>query len=321
MKTRLAAALTMMLTTLGSCVAPPTQADPAQDEVAPDAASYANLPFKTLGGKQLWADERWEAGWRIQRSVVTGHHRLLDPRDVRRAWGNLTACEVELASRRQAGDVGAVGHHVVVLLHGIWRSKDSFAGLAAALREAGYQVAELNYPSTSWPIEGCALQVERVLNGLPATVERVSVVTHSMGGLVARQVLGAPARAGGWRERIEVDRLLMLFPPNQGAYKADAWHDHWWYRGLMGPAGQQLTSGVAASLPVPAVPTGIIAGGRGDQEGRSSIVPGDDDGTVAVARTQLEGAQHVVLDVGHTQGMNAAGTVALALSFLESGRF
>ena len=46
-----------------------------------------NLPTPTFGGLHLWADVRWQDGWRIQKHVWTGHHRLLDPSGVRRAWG------------------------------------------------------------------------------------------------------------------------------------------------------------------------------------------------------------------------------------------
>ena len=44
----------------------------------------------TLGGKVFWGDNFIYAGWRIQENVVTGHHRLLDPDDVRQAWGTYT---------------------------------------------------------------------------------------------------------------------------------------------------------------------------------------------------------------------------------------
>ena len=59
-------------------------------------ATPLNLRFPTLGGKQMWADERVDAGWRIQRHAWTGHHRLLDDGDVRRAWGRYEWCEKRL---------------------------------------------------------------------------------------------------------------------------------------------------------------------------------------------------------------------------------
>ena len=60
--------------------APPADAAD-QAAAAPSAgASFAppNLPLPTLGGMQFWGDVTHRAGWRVQRHVVTGHHRLLD---------------------------------------------------------------------------------------------------------------------------------------------------------------------------------------------------------------------------------------------------
>ncbi len=41
-------------------------------------APLPNLPLPTMGGKQFWSDVRWRSGWRVQRHIWTGHHRLLD---------------------------------------------------------------------------------------------------------------------------------------------------------------------------------------------------------------------------------------------------
>ena len=47
-----------------------------------------NLPFPTLGGHTFWTDvATHESGWRVQKSRLTGHYRLLDPKDGRYAWG------------------------------------------------------------------------------------------------------------------------------------------------------------------------------------------------------------------------------------------
>ena len=111
----------------------------------------------------------------------------------------------------------------------------------------------------------------------------------------------------------------MLFPPNQGAFKADRWHQHWWYRLAMGPSGQDLVSDRVRELPVPQVPFGVVAGARGDGEGWSRIIPGDDDGTVGLDETYLRGqAAHGVFPVRHTFGMNDPRVLDWLVDFLES---
>jgi hypothetical protein len=46
-----------------------------------------NVRMPTLGGTFFWDDLAEIEGWRMQRNVVTGHWRLLDPHNVRCAWG------------------------------------------------------------------------------------------------------------------------------------------------------------------------------------------------------------------------------------------
>jgi pimeloyl-ACP methyl ester carboxylesterase len=62
--------------------------------VTPD---LPNIPSPTLGGGPLWKDVAQVEGLRIQRNRLTGHHRLIDAANVRRAWGSFEACEEMLA--------------------------------------------------------------------------------------------------------------------------------------------------------------------------------------------------------------------------------
>lgn len=266
-----------------------------------------NVPFPTIGGRQLWADVIVSDGWRVQRHVWSGHHRLLDDGDVRRAWGGLEHCTTQLDLRQPPSIRGllpddARGRHAVVLLHGIVRSRHSLDTLHAALEEDGWLVVDIGYPSTRASLADHAEQVAGVLDALE-DVTTVSFVTHSMGGLVTRTLLDRPDDA--WRERMELDRVCMIFPPNQGSDDADRMHDAWWFRAVFGPAGQELTSDAARAMPAPDMHLAVIAGGAGDGEGHSAAVPGDDDGRVGVDETMLDGAEaHMVLPLKHTFGMN-----------------
>ena len=46
-----------------------------------------NIPFPTLGGHIVWDNVVSSSGWKLQRNSITGHYRILDPNDIRRAWG------------------------------------------------------------------------------------------------------------------------------------------------------------------------------------------------------------------------------------------
>ena len=56
-------------------------------------ASMPNLPLRTLGGHVFWNELAECDGWRLQKNMITQHCRILDPDDVRRAWGGDDAME------------------------------------------------------------------------------------------------------------------------------------------------------------------------------------------------------------------------------------
>ena len=107
----------------------------------------------TLGGKQLWGDVFIYAGYRIQRHVRTKVHRLLSPRDARLAGGSFEHCHEVFARLKEQRGLAPSSEHLVLLLHGIFRSKDCFGPLTRALRTEGYEAHAVNYPSTRQGLE------------------------------------------------------------------------------------------------------------------------------------------------------------------------
>ena len=121
----------------------------------------------------------------------------------------------------KAGD----GRDLVVLVHGLNSTAKRSAGLLASVREAGLPTAAFNYPNDQSITDSAKLLSEdlKQLAGYDAR-RKVSLVTHSMGGLVARACVEDPALDPG-----NVRRLIMVAPPNQGsllarlANGADVW--------------------------------------------------------------------------------------------------
>lgn len=64
--------------------------------------SMPNLPTPTMGGPVFWTDVANISGWRLQRNWVFGNCRILDPDDIRRAWGGETAMLKAFQSLEQA---------------------------------------------------------------------------------------------------------------------------------------------------------------------------------------------------------------------------
>jgi hypothetical protein len=50
-----------------------------------------NIPFPTMGGEVFWNELASVNGWRVQQNMITQHCRVLDPNDVRVAWGGIEA--------------------------------------------------------------------------------------------------------------------------------------------------------------------------------------------------------------------------------------
>ncbi len=279
---------------------------------------HPNLAIPTPGGLQFWADVFWFAGWRIQENVYTGHCRLLDPGNVRRAWGSREACRTAFEGLRRTEGLVMEDEHLVVLLHGLGRTRESLSRLKWELRDAGYMTASITYPSTRRTLVEHTEQLTQVLERLEG-VSTVSFVTHSLGGLVVRAVL---ARRGRWRDRIAVGRLVMLAPPSHGSALAEEVTEYMPARKLLGPVADELSLDEFEEIPAPDCEFGIIAAGGPGETGWNPLLDGDDDGVVSVEETKLEGAADFLLVRGlHTFLMNDPEVIRASVRFLATGAF
>lgn len=282
------------------------------------AEAPVNLPLPTLGGKQFWADEFVQTGWRIQKNVVTGHYRLLDPRNIRRAWGSYEQCRADFEGWRQTLNMRSPRRHMVILVHGLGRSAGMFDDLMESLSDDGYEAVSINYASTWEDIAAHAGHLRRLIANLDG-VDEVSFVTHSMGALVVRSLL---AEASLELTAEKFGRLVMIAPPNQGSAVAKALNNAAAFQPLIPESGRGLTPGAARAIPVPAIPFAIIAGGRGDGTGFNPFLEGDDDGVVTVAEAALPGARDfLVVPSPHGFVDNHPMTIAAVRSFLKHGQF
>lgn len=250
-------------------------------------------------GTQLWADIRWQDGWRVQRRWNDEFARLLDPRGRVVHYGRPAECDRIL---QKLAPTPCRPGHLVVLLHGLGRTRRSLRRLDGALRDAGFVTARLDYPSTRCSIEEHASVVADLLDRIP-TPARLSFVGHSLGALIIRRLL---AHDRPWRAFAA--RLVMLAPPNQGASLAASLQKQGLFRSLLGPSFVQIAEGHSIELPIPDFPTAIFAGNALGARG---------DGLVKVGETRLAGmAEHHVVRAIHTFIMDHPDVVEGAVSFL-----
>jgi pimeloyl-ACP methyl ester carboxylesterase len=299
---------------------------PPDTEPAPEPQPwYARVSNQTLGGVAVWGDERFFHDWRIQRNALTGHCRLLDGDNVRHAWGTFDECEAALETIRVERRLPPMSGRAVVLIHGLGAIRATMSLLASDLRQQGYQVFNVTYPSTRGDLQQHARALAKIVSRLDG-IEEIHFVGHSMGNIVIRCYLGSASDSGAGRlPDPRIKRVVMIAPPNHGAAKAEAWGDNILFVAATGAAGRQLGVGwksIEPKLAVPPCEFGIIAGGRGNGRGFSYNVPGDDDGLLSVATTRLVGASDFALVPSrHTFLLFNSTTRANACRFLADGCF
>ncbi len=193
--------------------------------------------------------------------------------------------------------------------------------LASRLKAAGFTTWAPTYRSRRNTMSEI---IDQLLPGI-ATFKQgfdgpMHVVTHSLGGLVARALLT--------RERPDpLGRVVMLAPPNAGSEWADLLTRLQMNHVVLGPVASQLRTNRAkddeAVLGTVDYELGIIAGDRAlDPIFPKLFLPRPNDGKVSVAATHLAGmTDHIVLPVSHTFMVNDRRVADQVLAYLKTGRF
>ena len=244
-----------------------------------------------------------DVGERVN-SILSRWNRLGGAVRVLLLCGFLALAALPLVMRAAPGSGGGASRDerdLVVVVHGMGRSRVSMALLAHSLEREGYRVINWGYSSTSGSIpvlgEALAQRVERDARGA-----RVHFVGHSLGNILVRWTLAhhRPERLG---------RVVMLAPPNQGSREADRFAP--WVGWFLRPIHELTTaerSTVRTLSPAEGVEVGIIAGQY--------------DGKVSVDEARLPGARgFAVVPSAHTFIMNRRDVRRLTVRFLRTGRF
>ena len=215
--------------------------------------------------------------------------------------------------------IEATDKEIVVLLHGLGRTPSAMWMLANRLEDAGYVVVRLGYhslaDSPSAILEDITGQIEKCcLEKSP----RLHFVGHSLGGLVIRAYLE--------RSRPEnLGHAVLIGSPSGGTEIVDNLESYRWFQWL-GPTSLALGTD-NTFFPDSKTPAdyslGVIAGfSKTISKANDELLPGDDDGLVAVHSTHIEGmADFALVESGHA-GLRYNREVAdLVIAFLNNGQF
>ncbi len=192
---------------------------------------------------------------------------------------------LQLEASALARSIPAVGARLLVLMHGLCMNdlqwlRDGHDHGAALARDLGYTPVYLHY-NTGLHVatngELFAQQMERLVAEWPHPIERLALLCHSMGGLVARSAIDA-GRAMDHRWPSKVDDLVFMGTPHYGAPLERA--GHWIdvalsatpYAAPLARLGKIRSAGITdlrhgMDLPLPAnVRCYAIAGSLGDDD-------------------------------------------------------
>lgn len=197
----------------------------------------------------------------------------------------------------------------VLLLHGIWNARAWVGPLAWRLRALGFSVDTFGYASVFGGPEVAVPQLlQRLKDGGP-----VSLVGHSLGGLVALEALRQ-------QPDLPVSRVVCLGSPLRGSGTARTLADHGWSLAL-GRSSSLLLDGLPAWEGRARV--GLVAGsvphGLGSLLGAIGTAS---DGTVALDETRLPGlADHCQVAASHSGLVFSPEAARQTAAFLRDGRF
>lgn len=153
-----------------------------------------------------------------QRAKDNAPEPITGVRELRRDAATAEVVAVEPApNSRQPGDP-------VLLIHGFNEPGGIFTDLGGALIDANIACATFHYPNDQPLLASSALLRDSLATLKQQGVQRVTLVAHSMGGLVARDVLTSPdaytSRATGHADLPDVSRFIMAGTPNIGSHLA-----------------------------------------------------------------------------------------------------
>lgn len=201
----------------------------------------------------------------------------------------------------------------VILIHGLWMRGPVMGLLRYRLRRCGFITYSFSYPTRRCTVDEAAQRLRLFSEKIPERT--VHYVAHSLGGVVVQRRFAqcAPQKPG---------RVIMLGTPHAGSSVAR--HLARFRLGRLslgssyahGLAGELVTWGAQSEL-------GVIAGDLSIGAGRLlGGLPRPNDGTVAVAETQIQGATaHHVLHTSHMGLLVSRQVARQVCAFLRDGVF
>lgn len=283
---------------------------------SPSSGARLNLRLPTFGGQMFWTDRESQSGWRVQTHALTGHSRMLDQRNHRRSWGSYST--MRQALRSTAPKNSKRPRHIAILVHGLGGNSLTFAKMRKILRAESHTVLDFKYASVLTQIEAQGEALFHFLRSLDA--EKITLITQSMGGLVADRTLGMGMPAG---ETIHIGRssivgIVRIGTPCGGSTLARRIVSLFRAKWLSGTPLPDVGVGLPPQATSDRIAHLNIAGSLNKGRGINPWIDGDDDGLVGVSEViRDDRANTLIVRASHYTLTSNPMTIDAVRSFLS----
>ena len=265
-----------------------------------------NICVPTLGGMQFWDDVQISNGHRIQQHVWTGHYRLLNANNIRLAWGRLDHCRKIIPTDHNTEKP------LILLIHGMGRSRYSMTSLQHKLQQEGYTAETFAYSSLLNSVDHFSSKLKNVIDLRPE--KKIYCITHSLGGIILRHLDQTVPSS-------KIKGAITLAAPHQGSVVVDSlaqYNLHF----LLGPTGSKLQSNQFLLQNTPlSFPLHTVAGVPKDK----ALLPfglfldGESDGIVLERNTHHPySSSHTKVHASHTFIMNHPKVIEKIQQIIDS---
>ena len=208
---------------------------------------------------------------------------------------------------------------LVVLIHGVLNTTKRMAGLEKYLSDAGYEVYNVDYPSTKHSIRKLTEIVSNLIEKKnPQQYEAVHFVGFSMGGLITRMLLNQ-------HKFNNLGRVIFIGSPHLGSEVADFVVKIPLLAKFFGPALNEMTTDcslIKKMLGEPHYQFATIAGNRSYDLLGMLLIKGPHDGRVSLRSSLLNGSQdRLILPFAHLEMLRKKGLWQEVLHYIKHGKF
>ncbi|TDJ47844.1 MAG: alpha/beta hydrolase [Gammaproteobacteria bacterium] len=203
----------------------------------------------------------------------------------------------------------------IVAIHGLWMNGMEMALLRRRLRDTlGWACSQFSYRSVGCGLAHNVDRLKQFIDAQPA--DQVHIVAHSLGGVLALQMLLKYPDT-------KVGRVVCLGSPLLGSRAASRLLSRGWGRQLIGRTLREALFDHPLGRCDAATEVAVIAGTTSFGLGRLIMrLDHPNDGVVTSAETQLPGlAGHIEMRVNHFGLVLSSAVAEQGAHFLRTGRF